>query len=897
MSNPSSAHAGSHRAGDPASGAGYGDASAQLARLTDDVGRLGLHTSQTMPTGLSMHSSGSSSLAQSPTARSYATYDAAMAAARKASAMPAKHAGPVFYESSVSSPVDGESSSDLPVSASFGGPGDTAGGTFRRHASHHHGGSTLAHKDSFGGLHGIQRSSPIGGYSKDAANTSGGTSASGGWRGLETPAADDSRQQLYGRSRQASTTMVEDSPPRRPDTASTFAGHGTFRADAHSDGPGTSSTSSGAEPVEVMGSVGGRSSAPRSSGGSNGGSNGSRSAGTSSGRHTSGRASSLSAAAAAAAAAAPSSSTATTVSGGAGNASESSAPGSTMAERPEQQQASSGNGPGIDSLNRAISRSQSLAAEIGSGSSATGVSARGRDSLSLPISALDAAAHAQASNGTSPTSALPLSPISQVSRASESLRPPSSKASAGDEESSRASPSPAAAVSAVAGPQEHREARSARAAGAPAQSSAARSETAPPARPSRAEPMARSGSRNAAVLSETKAPSATTSRDRPSRNDRDRAAAGGASTSGSARHGSSTGGTHHSSRTDASRGAKSASRTLPQLPSAPTVKPAPPPAMYWSKAPVHGSVPRRSFRAHTANLCDEVLWLFGGCDNKGCFRDLWCFDTETMCWSKPKVTGEVPPARRAHSATMVNQRLFVFAGGDGPNYFNDLYVFDTVSLRWSKPEIGGTPPSPRRAHTCNYHEGQLIVFGGGNGVGALNDVHALDVHDLSKLEWRRLECKGKIPIGRGYHTTNLVDGKLIVIGGSDGHMSFNDIHILRLDTRTWYQVKTDEIHNRLGHTATQVGSYLFVFGGHDSKTYTDELLTLNLVNLQWEPRRVCGAKPPGRGYHQAWLRDSRLFVHGGFDGKDIFDDLYYLDLAACAYLPQITSFTVELDDE
>ena len=286
--------------------------------------------------------------------------------------------------------------------------------------------------------------------------------------------------------------------------------------------------------------------------------------------------------------------------------------------------------------------------------------------------------------------------------------------------------------------------------------------------------------------------------------------------------------------------------------------------------------------------------MFGGCDNKGCFRDLWCFDTETMCWSKPRVTGDTPPARRAHSATMVNKRLFVFAGGDGPNYFNDLYIFDTVSLRWSQPEVWGTPPSPRRAHTCNYHEGQLIVFGGGNGVGALNDVHTLDISDLSKLEWRRMDCRGKIPIGRGYHTANLVDGKLIVIGGSDGHMSFNDIHILRLDTRTWYQVKTDEIHNRLGHTATQVGSYLFIFGGHDSKTYTSELLTLNLVNLQWEPRRVCGKKPPGRGYHQAWLRDSRLFIHGGFDGKEIFDDLHFLDLAACAYLPQITSFSVDV---
>lgn len=74
-------------------------------------------------------------------------------------------------------------------------------------------------------------------------------------------------------------------------------------------------------------------------------------------------------------------------------------------------------------------------------------------------------------------------------------------------------------------------------------------------------------------------------------------------------------------------------RVGPQLPHALDVRPAPPPAMYWSRVPVHGSVPKRSFRAHTANLSEEVLWLFGGCNDRGCFQDIWCFDTGTflMC--------------------------------------------------------------------------------------------------------------------------------------------------------------------------------------------------------------------------------------------------------------------------
>jgi hypothetical protein len=67
-------------------------------------------------------------------------------------------------------------------------------------------------------------------------------------------------------------------------------------------------------------------------------------------------------------------------------------------------------------------------------------------------------------------------------------------------------------------------------------------------------------------------------------------------------------------------------RATPRLPHSDD-PPAPATAMYWSRAPVHGHLPMRSFRAHTVTLVDHVAWLFGGCDDKGCWRDVYCFDT------------------------------------------------------------------------------------------------------------------------------------------------------------------------------------------------------------------------------------------------------------------------------
>lgn len=74
------------------------------------------------------------------------------------------------------------------------------------------------------------------------------------------------------------------------------------------------------------------------------------------------------------------------------------------------------------------------------------------------------------------------------------------------------------------------------------------------------------------------------------------------------------------------------------------------------------------------------------------------------------------------------------------------------------------------------------------------------------------------------------------------------------------------------------------------------LNSLNLVvALLFETRIPAGRPPSPRGYHAALLTDSRLFVFGGFNGNDVFDDVHILDLAGAAYLPQVTSFKIDVD--
>ena len=260
-------------------------------------------------------------------------------------------------------------------------------------------------------------------------------------------------------------------------------------------------------------------------------------------------------------------------------------------------------------------------------------------------------------------------------------------------------------------------------------------------------------------------------------------------------------------------------------------EPAPPTLMYWSRAPVWGSLPTHKMRSHSATVVDNsTIWMFGGCDDKEFWRDVLCLDVETMECTRPETSGDIPPPCRAHTATLVDRRLFVFGGGQGNMYYNSLYILDTVSRRWthvpssSSPQnqtvapahghtnssgtdspsaatpesidqaLAGSPapapnnsivdetlPRPRRAHTTVLHKNRLIIFGGGNGAMALNDVWVMDVSvPPERMRWVKQRTTGAKPSPRGYHTANLVGNVMVVVGGSDGRQTFADIFCLNL---------------------------------------------------------------------------------------------------------------------
>lgn len=222
-----------------------------------------------------------------------------------------------------------------------------------------------------------------------------------------------------------------------------------------------------------------------------------------------------------------------------------------------------------------------------------------------------------------------------------------------------------------------------------------------------------------------------------------------------------------------------------------------------------------------------------------------------MQWTIRETTGDIPLACRAHTATLVDRKLIIIGGGHGMQYYDKVYVLDTTTRHWTQPSISGSPsgstPTPRRAHSAVLYQNKIWVFGGGTGLTALNDVWTLDVSSFSRMKWEEIKTTGRTPKRRGYHTANLVGNYMVVMGGSDGKEFFTDtwcldlgtrrpqlfgaepLYLLCADTRQWSQVSLlANKYKRIAHSATQVGSFLFIIGGYNGDEYCSDVLPFNL---------------------------------------------------------------------
>ncbi|CAE7223119.1 LZTR1 [Symbiodinium necroappetens] len=145
------------------------------------------------------------------------------------------------------------------------------------------------------------------------------------------------------------------------------------------------------------------------------------------------------------------------------------------------------------------------------------------------------------------------------------------------------------------------------------------------------------------------------------------------------------------------------------------------------------------------------------------------------------------------------------------------------------------------------------------------------------------------------HTATPVGSEVYVFGGYDGQKNHNELCIFDLQSMEWRQpsVGGQKPSGRNGHSATLLagGAQILILGGWlgNGPLAAGDMHLLNLEPLKWVPPRFTGEPPGPCNMHTADLVARKLLVFRGGDGRAYLNDLHGLDLDSNSWFSVKTS--------
>ena len=165
--------------------------------------------------------------------------------------------------------------------------------------------------------------------------------------------------------------------------------------------------------------------------------------------------------------------------------------------------------------------------------------------------------------------------------------------------------------------------------------------------------------------------------------------------------------------------------------------------------------------------------LFGGPQS-----NVVVYNVERSSWYSPEVSGTLPSPRKHCATCCVGQRMFIVGGHipEGNDNVLDLHILTMYGTRfsWSTPVTTGAIPPKRSMFTATYASGRVFVYGGSGGY------KRFDVYSIKQNRWYNgssaeadaergiVHFTSQLFGGNAVHAAVVVDGKLLIFGGSFG---------------------------------------------------------------------------------------------------------------------------------
>jgi N-acetylneuraminic acid mutarotase len=219
---------------------------------------------------------------------------------------------------------------------------------------------------------------------------------------------------------------------------------------------------------------------------------------------------------------------------------------------------------------------------------------------------------------------------------------------------------------------------------------------------------------------------------------------------------------------------------------------------------------------HTAIWTGTEMIIWGGISNNLTqFNNGARYNPATNTWTTMS-TINAPGARIQHSAVWTGTEMIIWGGG-GSGYKNDGGRYNPITNTWSTNITTNNAPAARASHTAIWTGAEMIIWGGYNaGPTTYNDGKR---YNPSTNSWGSITSTSGAPSGRAEHTAVWTGAEMIIWGGTNSSVYYNDCYRYNNSSNTWTiqtQIGTPSV--RKGHSAAFGGNELFIWGGTNGTT-------------------------------------------------------------------------------
>ncbi|EIE23784.1 galactose oxidase [Coccomyxa subellipsoidea C-169] len=314
-------------------------------------------------------------------------------------------------------------------------------------------------------------------------------------------------------------------------------------------------------------------------------------------------------------------------------------------------------------------------------------------------------------------------------------------------------------------------------------------------------------------------------------------------------------------------------------------------------------------KAHKHKLSLLAAEENGGDSDGGAYFASPALDAAPLgVWSTPFVEGpKRPPPRYEHAAATVGPNLYVLGGNCGGRYLGDVWILALDTMTWS-PVSGpakSAPPTPSQngdaaailapvpqplppcaGHAMVAWGSKLLVLGGHMKAKDARKDLQVSAFDTQATTWALLEPSGAPPTSRGGHSATIIGSSVFIFGGEDSsRRPLGELVILDLAAMAWVRADTTGLPPaaRSAHTAVAYKNrFLVVFGGGSVAHCYNDVSLLDTKTNEWSSPATDGVPPTPRAGHAAAMLGDRLYVVGGGNNSAGCADLACLDLSGLA---------------